>query len=315
MSNDPIVTVVIPTRNRCDWLKETVASVCSQTLKEWELIIVDDASTDDTWPWVNSLADSRIRPVRLNEHSERTRARNAGLAAARGPFILFLDDDDLLPERALEAHHAALATYSDAVASFGGYTLFGEPGWSKTVRIVRRQELRYVWNDVLFGWTPVSGHTMLRTESVRSADGWDGRYIPIEDHVMWLRILRSRPVAVLPDSVLFYRVHGGQWRPPNYYEMMNDVREKAVARIEGKERQSAERILRARYLFQAASAHYARAEMVKAFSLYLQAFAAAPNLIRSPLSRSMLLQPAATRARKASRIVLRRLFSFRKSAA
>src|SRR5437879_843479 len=113
---EPVVTVVIPTRNRLPLLQESVANVRAQTFTDWELIVVDDASEDGTWSWLSSLADSRIRVIRLARHSERSAARNRGLVEARGEFVLFLDDDDRLYPRALERLADALARHSDAVA-------------------------------------------------------------------------------------------------------------------------------------------------------------------------------------------------------
>ena len=76
MTATPTVTVVIPTRNRCDLLKETIASVFTQTYTQWELIVVDDASEDGTATWLSSLTDDRVQVIRFDQRSERTRARN-----------------------------------------------------------------------------------------------------------------------------------------------------------------------------------------------------------------------------------------------
>src|SRR5947208_15659485 len=92
----PLVSAVIPTRNRLGFLQEAVESARRQTYANWELIVVDDASEDGTWVWLCSLNDLRIRTFRLEHRSERSIARNQGLSKARGEFALFLDDDDLL---------------------------------------------------------------------------------------------------------------------------------------------------------------------------------------------------------------------------
>src|SRR5436305_3294544 len=97
----PAAAVVIPTRNRRKDLERTIRSVQSQTLTDWELVVVDDASTDDTAQFLDDLADPRVRVERLPEPSERSDARNRGLALGRSPGVLFLDDDDaLLPAAA-----------------------------------------------------------------------------------------------------------------------------------------------------------------------------------------------------------------------
>jgi glycosyltransferase involved in cell wall biosynthesis len=289
MTDQPIVSVVIPTRNRCRLLQETVASVFQQTWADWELIIVDDASEDETGSWLEGLEDPRVRRLRLTQCSERAAARNLGLEAAQGQLILFLDDDDLLPERALETHLETLKRNPTVVASVGSHVAFDPGGSQRTIRIVPRRVVRRIFEDVLFtSRPPVSGQCLFRTSAIRSVKGWDGTYIPIEDHVLWLQLGRSAPVALLPDVVLLYRVHPGQWRPANLEQMITEVRERAVNQMQGRERERAERVLRARTLAQTALEHYGRAD---ALMFYLKALGLAPGLLWSPLTRPLIVEP------------------------
>ena len=92
----PEVSIVIATRNRRAMLADAVNSVQTQAGVDWELIVVDDASTDDTWDFLSGLHDPRIRCFRQEKQYERSAARNLGLANSRSEFIIFLDDDDLL---------------------------------------------------------------------------------------------------------------------------------------------------------------------------------------------------------------------------
>jgi len=101
----PLVSVIIPTKDRCGLVQETIRSVQTQTYGRWEAVVVDDGSNDDTWPELQRLAqaDPRIRPLRRSGLSGGPHvARNQGLDAARGEFIVFLDSDDLLSADALE---------------------------------------------------------------------------------------------------------------------------------------------------------------------------------------------------------------------
>ncbi len=95
----PSFSVVIPTYNRARLLPRALESVLGQTLDDFELLVVDDASTDDTAAVVASYEDPRIRCLALEENGGVANARNAGIAAASGTFVSFLDDDDeYLPE-------------------------------------------------------------------------------------------------------------------------------------------------------------------------------------------------------------------------
>src|SRR6185295_12532492 len=96
----PRVSVLIPTRNRAGLLRATIASVLAQTFQDFEIVIIDDASDDDTPSVIAGLADARIRYFRYAENLGEAASRNAGLAHAGGDYIAFLDDDDTwLPDK------------------------------------------------------------------------------------------------------------------------------------------------------------------------------------------------------------------------
>ena len=128
MSAAPVVSVVIATRNRRHLLAETIATVQEQTLGDWELIVVDDASTDDTILHLEGLDDHRLTLLRQEVHGERSAARNVGLAAARGEFVMFLDDDDLLRPSALADLVRALRAQPHALAASGACRILQRNG-------------------------------------------------------------------------------------------------------------------------------------------------------------------------------------------
>jgi hypothetical protein len=204
--------------------------------------------------------------------------------------VLFLDDDDQLPPRALETHLAALRRHPDAIASIGGYEMFGEGISAAEVPIVGRAALRPILHDVLFGWMAVSGQCLFRTEVLRAVGGWDGAWIPIEDHVLLLEAARRGPVALLPDILLLYRVHPGQWRPDNLRQMMTEVRERALAGWPEAERALGRRILEGRALASAAYERYHQGRHLAALALFARTFGMLPSVRRSPLVRRQLLE-------------------------
>jgi glycosyltransferase involved in cell wall biosynthesis len=104
----PLVSVIIPAYNRAGSLRPAIESVTSQDFSDWELIVVDDGSVDDTGIVAESLADSRVRVIRHPTNRGASAARNTGIRAARGRYIAFLDsDDEWLPGK-LTAQIAAL---------------------------------------------------------------------------------------------------------------------------------------------------------------------------------------------------------------
>jgi glycosyltransferase involved in cell wall biosynthesis len=90
----PRVSVVLPVHNRADVLPRAIESVVAQELKDFELIVVDDGSTDESAALVEALADERIRLIRLDRNRGGNVARNKGIRAAQSPLIAFLDSDD-----------------------------------------------------------------------------------------------------------------------------------------------------------------------------------------------------------------------------
>jgi hypothetical protein len=109
--DDPLVSIVLPVRDRAEQVREAVASVKAQTFARWELLVVDDGSTDTTPQVVAELAaeDQRVRLIR-QEPSGASVARNAGLEAARGHYVAFLDSDNVWVPHFLQVALAAMTT-------------------------------------------------------------------------------------------------------------------------------------------------------------------------------------------------------------
>lgn len=292
MAESPLVSVVIPTRNRCALLKQTLESVFQQTYAQWELIIVDDASDDDTWAWLQTIDDARVRKLRLDQHSERSKTRNLGLHMARGAFVLFLDDDDLLTEHALACHVEALTQHPTAVASIGSYRMFDADGNEELVQIVRRPVRRHLWQEFLFGWMATAGHSLFHRSLLVSMNGWSEAYSFGEDHELWLRVAQRGPIALISDVVLKFRVHSGQVRPQQSRKLLTELRERAVEGLSGEVRDRAADILEARELEALAADCYERIRAGRALYHYIKIFRLAPGLFWSPLTRAKLLVPA-----------------------
>ncbi|UCG51910.1 MAG: glycosyltransferase family 2 protein [Candidatus Latescibacterota bacterium] len=100
MSNGPLVSIVLPTHNRATVLPRAIQSVLDQSYKRFELIVIDDGSTDDTCDVVKSFGDPRIRLLPLEKNVGSSAARNRGLQMAKGSFVAFQDSDDVwYPEK------------------------------------------------------------------------------------------------------------------------------------------------------------------------------------------------------------------------
>ena len=90
----PLVSVIVPTFQRPEFLQAALGSVLRQTVKDFEVLVVDDGSAMDLAPLVNALDDGRIRYLRHESNRGEAAARNTGIRGARGDYLAFLDDDD-----------------------------------------------------------------------------------------------------------------------------------------------------------------------------------------------------------------------------
>lgn len=111
-----LFSIVIPTYNRAAFIKQAVDSVIAQTCTDWELIVVDDASTDHTIDILNSFTDFRIRAIRNTKNLERSASRNRGIEAAKGEYICFLDSDDYYFPQHLEILQHQIQLFNHPVA-------------------------------------------------------------------------------------------------------------------------------------------------------------------------------------------------------
>ena len=205
----PQFTVVMPVRNGARWLGEAVASVVAQTLPDWELIAIDDGSTDDTprilGDW--ERRDRRIRAIRQDALG-LVAALNRGLAEARAPLMARLDADDrALPQRLeRQLHH---------LNAHPGIGLLGS--WAQEIdeQGARRGELKPATEPeqlarVLMQGNPfVHSSVMFRTEVVRRLNGFRPAFRAAEDYDLWLRIAETAKLANLPEILVEYRWHSG----------------------------------------------------------------------------------------------------------
>ncbi len=126
--NSPLISIIMPTYNRASLIMETIESIRSQTYKNWELIILDDGSEDNTEGLVENLADNRISFIKAGRIGIGGKLKNAGIARAKGDLLAFMDSDDLWDETKLEKQVDVLLRYPGCgFCLTGGYT-FRQPG-------------------------------------------------------------------------------------------------------------------------------------------------------------------------------------------
>ena len=183
------VSVVIPTRSRWHLLsRAALPAALDQHGVRHEVIVVDDGSTDETPDRLAKLDDPRMVVIRHDSSRGVAQARNAGIAAARGRWVSFLDDDDLWAPEKLRARLDAQHRYLFAVAAPDPAT-------------VTRQLLR--WNVIWCGCSNV----VARTDAVRELGGFDEQLFQLADWDLWIRLALAGPAAVARDVLVGYVMH------------------------------------------------------------------------------------------------------------
>ena len=297
----PRTTVVIVTKNRRPLLEEAVASALAQAPERPQVVVVDDASSDGTWAWLERQAGRGVLPLRLERGAGRTAARNRGLAHASGETVLFLDDDDRLLPGALARLRAALDRHPRAVLAAGAKVVFNQHGRRRGRHHPYVPLTREVLPEMVWGWAPLGGQCLMRTERAREVGGYNERLTSADDHDILLRLARLGPVTLLPRPVLAYRMHQGQRRPAGADAILEGVLAGFAARLGGAERAMADQVLAARARWLEAAAAHRQGRYREALAGQVEALRSVPFLVRSPVVGPHL---AATVARTAAAGVL-----------
>jgi hypothetical protein len=206
-----LLSVVIPTFNRSDYLPRAVESALGQVGAEVEVIVVDDGSTDDTPDVLRRLAGRWGRRVRClrQDNAERSVARNNGLRHTRGRFVAFLDSDDLWRPHHARTCLAALHRHPDAAAVFSEYGLVAGDG-----RVIRNRVPRPASTGEEFLRDLCLKRLILHPTEVvlrRSALGADHPFDPeipgAEDWLLWVSLAGRAPLCRVGDPTVWMRIH------------------------------------------------------------------------------------------------------------
>ena len=205
----PSVSVVIPTRNRSGLLKTTLRSVLWQRDVDLEVIVVDEASSDDTAGVVASFKDPHVVLVRHERPLGPSGARNSGSARARGEWLAFVDDDDVwAPDKI--ARQVAAADATDRVWAYGGVVNIGAS--MEVVSGVQSPSPEVVM-AALPGYNPIPGGTsnaIVKRSAFAAVGRFDERLPPCEDWDLWARLASIGPPAADNGRPLVgYRLHAG----------------------------------------------------------------------------------------------------------
>lgn len=211
----PLISVVIPSYNSARYLPETIESVLSQSWQDFEIIIVDDGSTDNTQEVVGAFNSNKIRYMRIENSGGPARPRNVGIHHARGKYISLFDSDDLMAKEKLEAVVGFLERYPDQGLVFANFEMCNERGEGfpgtfldglTAFGKIQKKQVGEKWFIIesavayqeMFRQNFIGTSGVVAPKAVfLSVGGFDESIAGPEDRDMWLRISKQYPVGYL----------------------------------------------------------------------------------------------------------------------
>ncbi|RXR20938.1 glycosyltransferase family 2 protein [Flavobacterium amnicola] len=199
-----LVSIITPTYNSAKYISEAIQSVQKQTYRNWEMLIVDDCSSDNTIAIVEQFMedDHRIHLLKLNKNSGAGVARNSAITEAKGKYISFLDSDDLWKPEKLSKQIEFMKA-NNIPFTFSFYDCINEDGKSLNIRVEAPKKLSYIklffCNFVgnLTGIYDTDYFGKIAISSIRKRQDW----------MVWLSIVKKIKVAQpIPESLAYYRV-------------------------------------------------------------------------------------------------------------
>ena len=203
-----LVSIITPVYNASKFIEETIKSVQSQTYKEWEIILVDDCSTDNSYEIINKYSknDERIKYIKLEKNSGAAVARNTAIANANGKYIAFLDSDDIWYDNKLEKQISFMKDKNIGF-SFTSYELMSEDGelLNKTINVPSKIDYnKYLKNTIIGCLSVIIDKDKIgdfRMPNIRAN----------QDMATWLYIMRDRNCVAygLNECLAKYRLVNG----------------------------------------------------------------------------------------------------------
>jgi glycosyltransferase involved in cell wall biosynthesis len=211
MGDRDLVSVIIPTWNRLALVQRAIGSVVAQSHHHWQLIVVDDGSTDGTVEELRKLADSRIEVIAAPHSGSTAISRNRGIEAAKGEWIAFLDSDDLWFPRKLELQLQALAT-SGAGWCYTDYQIIDEADLALPERGSGFRALNgQIIEPLLLGRTAAFvGTLLIRSEVIVRVGPFDTDLRFREDLDFEFRLALAADAVAVPEVLAGVRSHGSR---------------------------------------------------------------------------------------------------------
>ncbi|WP_394676574.1 glycosyltransferase family 2 protein [uncultured Sphingobacterium sp.] len=207
MSNEIEVTILMAAFNASKFIADSIKSALNQTFQNFELLIINDGSTDNTETIIQSFHDPRIRVIKNETNRGLIESRNIALLEAQGNFIAILDSDDIaIPDR-LEKQLNAFQNNPDLAVVGSRALIIDQNGNETGERLDVFTDIDKIKITLFFENTIVHSSTMIKTKIFKEVNGYQGDIL-IEDYDLFYRISQKYAIENLEDYLVKYRIHG-----------------------------------------------------------------------------------------------------------
>jgi glycosyltransferase involved in cell wall biosynthesis len=218
MQLSPTVSVVIPSYKHEAWIHTSINSVLAQDWEDFEIIITDDGSSDNTVQQIKSIKDPRIDLKVFKENRGAGLATNYGISRARGEFIAILNSDDYFAPKKLSTQVKFLRQHPNIGAVFGWPALVDEQGNAFTqtdhkdfgvFQVANRNRMQWLRQFFDHGNCLCHPTVMIRKSCYEAVGLYDARLAQVPDFDMWVRLAMQFEIYVLPEVLTYFRIQKG----------------------------------------------------------------------------------------------------------
>ena len=224
------ISVIMSVYNSADYLRESVESILNQTFTEFEFIIINDGSTDDSWEILTEYAerDQRVKLFKNEENIGLTKSLNKGIALAQGEYIGRQDADDLSLPKRFEKQVALLDEYPEVVLVSCDLELINSEGQHIGKKEMACDRDLVPWYLIFYNRLAGHSQVIFRRDKVKSLGGYLENRRYSQDYELWCRLAKVGKIAVLPEILLQLRIHNKSISVENKLEQkeysLNQVR-------------------------------------------------------------------------------------------
>lgn len=202
----PRISVIMPVYNCKQYIEESVFSILNQTFKDFELLIIDDCSSDGTFDYLNGLTDARINLIRKSSNTGYTKSLNLGLDLAKGEYIARMDGDDISVLNRFQRQVEFLDFNKDVVCCGSNYMII-DSDWTSKLPLNNDQIIL----DLMINSQMAHPSVMFRSKVLKDNNlHYSENYEPAEDYKLWTDLIQYGKLANIEDVLLYYRVHKKQ---------------------------------------------------------------------------------------------------------